>query len=156
MKNNRGLSGIVTTLIIILLVLVAVGVIWGVVNNLLDRSTGTISTTTKCLDIDVRATKVIESETNPGVYNVTLTRKPTGGDEEFGAMMVMFNDVTNTEAVEFDGTLGPLDVKTREFDTTLSDVTTVTNGTKIQITPFFRDDSGQRMLCTTSTEFEFA
>ena len=36
--NKRGLSTVVTTLIIVLLVLVAIGIIWGVVNNLVQEN----------------------------------------------------------------------------------------------------------------------
>jgi len=61
MKNTKGLSTVVTTLIIILLVLVAIGIIWGVVNNLLGKSSGTIEISTKCLDVNVKATKVAVS-----------------------------------------------------------------------------------------------
>lgn len=149
MKKNRGLSGIVTTLIIILLVLVAVGVIWGVVNNLLDRGTGQIETTTKCIDIDIRATKVIPSD-SAGGYNITLERKPTGENVPFGAKVIFFNGNTNTEPFDFGEELDRLRIVTTNIPSGL------VNATKVQVTPYFYDDSGQEVLCPTSTEFEFA
>ena len=36
-KNKRGISGVITMLIIIALVLVAVGLVWYVVNNILEQ-----------------------------------------------------------------------------------------------------------------------
>lgn len=148
MKNNRGLSGIVTTLIIILLVLVAVGVIWGVVNNLLGRSTGTINTATKCLDVDIRATKVIE--TTPGTYDVTLSRKPTGEDG-FGAKIVFFSNVSNSVPEDFGTKLNPLQVSTEEIVTSPG----LVNANRVEVTPYFNDDSGRDILCQSTTTFEF-
>ena len=41
-KNKKGLSEIVTTVIIVLLVLVAVGILWAVVGNMLQGNVDTI------------------------------------------------------------------------------------------------------------------
>ncbi len=150
MKYKKGLSGIVTTLITILLVLVAVGVIWQVVGNLLDKSTSTISTSSKCLDIDIRATKVIPGAV-AGDYNVTLTRKPTG-EGEVGAKLVFYNDNNeNSEPITFSEMLAPLRTATGSIQTT-----GVVNATKVVVTPFFLDEeTGKEVLCTTSFPFEF-
>ena len=148
MKNKKGLSGIVTTLIIILLVLVSVGVIWQVVGNLLDKSTTTIGTSSKCLDIDVRATKVLSTGTDG--YNITITRKPTG-EGEVGAKIVFFSDASNSEPLTFGEMLTPLETATREMT-----ATGVANATYVEVTPFFIDeDSGKETLCSSSTRFEF-
>lgn len=148
MRTKKGLSGIVTTLIIILLVLVAVGVIWGVVNNLLGRSTSTISTSTKCLDVDIRATKV--NETVPGTYDVTLSRKPTG-EGEFGAYLVFFNDVDNSGRERFPVMLEPLETTSEDIATE----GTFTDATRVEVTPFFLDESGKEILCQTTTTLDF-
>ncbi len=147
MKNNKGLSTVVTTLIIILLVLVAVGIIWGVVNNLLGKSTGTIETSTKCLDVNVEATKVVGT---PGsvLYNVTLYRAPTG-DGEVGAKLVFVSDTENSGVRDFGRTLEPLDRYTEEIDAG------ITNATTVEVTTYFEDDSGTEKFCPTTTTFEF-
>lgn len=150
MKNKKGLSGIVTTLIIILLVLVAVGVIWQVVGNLLDKSTATIGSSSKCLDVDLRATKVVNNAIL-GDYNVTISRKPTG-EGEVGARIVFFNDAVNSEPILFGGMLSPLETTTRSVSTGA----TVINATYVEVTAFFIDEeSGKETLCATSTKFEF-
>ena len=147
MRYKKGLSGIVTTLIIILLVLVAVGVIWGVVNNLLGRSTGTINTATKCLDVDIRATKVVNATATS--YVVTLSRKPTGEDE-FGAKLVFFSDSANSEPIDFGSKLDPLETATSAALETM-----LPNANKVEVTPYFNDDSGRDVLCQSTTTFEF-
>jgi hypothetical protein len=147
MKNNKGLSTVVTTLIIILLVLVAVGIIWGVVNNLLGKSSGTIETSTKCLDVDVRATKVTQGLTSTS-YNVTLYRAPTG-DSEVGAKVVFVSDTENSGAIEFGTTLEPLDRFTRELPAGIA------NATSVEVTTYFEDDSGKEKFCPITTTFDF-
>lgn len=149
-KNSKGLSGIVTTLIIILLTLVAVGVIWGVVSNLLGKSTGTVSTSSKCLDVEVRATKVINSSSD-GNYNVTLKRSSTGDEEGVGAKVVFYSDTGNSDPFDFGDTLIPLEVSTKEITGT-----GVTNADKVEVTVYFIDEeSGKETLCSSSTSFEF-
>ena len=150
-KNKKGLSMVVTTLIIILLVLVATGIIWGVVNNLLGRSTGNIQTSAKCLDADIQATKV--NETSEGVYNVTLKRSSTGDAEtSFFAKVVFYNENDNSAPLSFTNGLIPLQTKTQTFTET-----GIANATKIEVTPYFVDaDSGKDQLCPTTTEFEFS
>jgi flagellin-like protein len=49
--EKKGLSAVVTTLIIILLVLVAVGIIWVVVRNVVEEGGSTIDLSVKCLDV---------------------------------------------------------------------------------------------------------
>jgi len=148
MKNNKGLSTVVTTLIIILLVLVAVGIIWGVVNNLLGKSSSTIETSTKCLDVDVRATKVVQGS-DATVYNVTLSRSPSG-DGEVGARL-RFSDADGdtSESVNFGPMLGPFDKLTEDVDTNLA------NATSVEVLPYFKDDSGQEKFCPSTTTFDF-
>lgn len=149
LKNSKGLSEIVTTLILILLTLVAVGVIWGVVNNLLGKSTDTVSTSSKCLDVEVRATKVINT-TSTGNYNVTLKRSPTGDPTGVGAKVIFYSDTGNSEPIPFGDTLVPLEVSTRELVVGLPDAN------KVEVTVYFIDEeSGKETLCPSSTTFEF-
>lgn len=148
MKNKKGLSDIVTTLIIILLVLVAIGVIWAVVSNLLDNSTNKISQANKCLDIDVRATRVVETSTG---YNITLQRSSTG-EGQVGAKIQILSATDVSEVINFgEGVmLNPLDIMTKEVETDLAGATTV------RVTPFFLDeDTNKETLCPATTEFNF-
>ncbi|MDA3836826.1 MAG: hypothetical protein PF542_04340 [Nanoarchaeota archaeon] len=147
MKNKKGLSGIVTTLIIILLVLVAAGVIATVVNNFLDKTSGSADVALKCTDIEVRATKVVQQSTT--VYNVTLNRKPRG-EGEVGAKIVFFSDTSNSEPMPFGEMLSPLETSTKTI--TLVDAL---NATMVSVTPYFLDDSNRERLCEGTYEFKF-
>ena len=144
MKNKKGLSTVVTTLIIVLLVLVAVGIIWGVVNNLLSKSKTSIETGTKCLDLDITAVKVINTTTS-GDYDVTLRRGASGDDEEIYAKIVFYNDSTNTAVLDFTEGLTPLETNTLNMSTELL------NANKVEITPYYMDDNGNDALCPAGT-----
>jgi len=151
MKNKKGLSTVVTILIIILLVLIAIGIIWGVVNNLLNKSKGTIESSTKCLDVDIRATKV--NETTAGTYAVTLKRSAAGEDVEMFAKLVISSPSASSEVMDSGvNGLSPLETITVTVTPT---TTPVTDGTGIEVTPYYLDDSGNEKLCPTTTSLEF-
>ena len=160
MKNNKGLSTVVTTLIIILLVLVAVGIIWGVVNNLLGKSKGTIESSTKCLDLEIRATKVVEWQDNStgepydGNYNVTLRRTASGDDEAIYAKLVFYRATGNTPVLDFGVSLLPLETKTEWI--TSAETGNFTSASKVEVTTYYLDESGNEKLCPAgTTEFNF-
>jgi hypothetical protein len=150
MRNNKGLSTIVTTLIIILLTLVAIGIIWAVVSNLLNRSSGTVESTTKCIDIDIRATKVVEN--GNGNYTITLKRS-ANGEGEMCAKIVIYNNVTQSSVLDFSTRcLQPLESYSQTFDSGLADLT---NANRVEVTPYYLDANNKEKLCTITTNYEF-
>lgn len=149
MKNKKGLSTVVTTLIIILLVLVAVGIIWGVVNNLLNKSSGTIESSTKCLDLEVKAAKVVNTTVDGDDYRVTLTRTAAGDEEDIYAKIVFYNAAGENSVVkDFGEGLQPLETASVEYADT-----EVANASKIEITAYYLDDNGKEKLCPTTSSF---
>ena len=61
-RDKRGMSLIVTTLIIVVLVLVSIGIVWVVVRSIIEGGTEQIDYNTKCLEINLRATAVVNTE----------------------------------------------------------------------------------------------
>jgi hypothetical protein len=198
MKNNKGLSQVVTTLIIILLVLVAIGIIWGVVSNLLDKSKITISSSTRCMDLDVKATKIeattsgsspyddptllcddqdedcaldlggngciagedencsdaTEAVAGSAAYKITFKRSTTGGDIS-GVKVVVYNNASeNTEVMDSATAIGPAATLRLEFIPTTA-MTGEAAITKIEVTPYFTDDSGTEVICSVTATKEF-
>src|SRR3989344_5663953 len=88
-NNKRGLSEIVVTLILILLAIVAVGVVWVVVNNVLKGGEGKINLASSCSEINVEPTVVTNS--SDAIYSVTMTRSASG-DEIAGVKVIIRND----------------------------------------------------------------
>jgi len=143
MKNTRGLSAVVTTLIIILLVLVAIGIIWVVIRNVVEKGTENIDVSVKCLEVDVRATAA--DCTTPTACTYTLERK-AGGDTISGVKLVFSNATETSAAVDVPGNIAPLGTKQGTNDSTLGSVT------KLSVTPYF-EIAGEETLCSQSSEF---
>jgi hypothetical protein len=155
-REKKGLSTVVTTLIIVLLVLAAIAIIWGPIRNLLSTSTSSLNQAS-CFEIELRATKVVNAtsdgggETPDANYNITLRR--SGGASnvaEVGALLIFYSETANTDPLDFGDTLGPAGVKTRTVPTG------VFNANKVEVVPYMVDsDSREQIICSSSTTFEF-
>jgi hypothetical protein len=91
-KNKKGLSGIVITLIIIVLSLVAIGVVWGVVRAVIKSNSGQIQTGS--LTVDLAITNAYEQS---GAINVYVKRNV--GEGEITKIKFVLSDGANSEVV---------------------------------------------------------
>lgn len=147
--KKKGLSTIVITLILILLSLVAVGVVWFVVNNILKSSGQGIDVGAKCLNVNLEATKVI---CTGGTCDVTLKRTGTESDAIAGVKLV-FRDSTAEESSSVIDEAGNVEALAGKV---IQDIDTgLTAPDKIEVTAYFEDDSGNEQLCSQSNPFEF-
>jgi len=134
--KKRGMSAVVTTLIIILLTIVAIGIVWVVVKNILDKGSDEISLTGLTLDLEiVRA--VVDGDT----LSVTVKRNP--GDGNLVGINFVISDGEKSTVVRRDTTLAELGVQTFTF--TLSQLP-VDDITSIAIAPIFETASGKEIL----------
>ena len=151
--NKKGLSDIIATLLIILLTLVAVGIIWVVIRNVVQGGADTIDLSSKCIAVELNAVTV--SETSSGIYNVTLKRS-ADSEGDIGVKVNVFSGSASSSGVLDFGAFGDLDslgTITRTIDTNV--VTTVTGGNKVEFTAFFQDSSGNDQLCSQTNTFNF-
>jgi len=137
--NKRGLSAIVTTLLVILLVLVAVGIVWVVVRNIIRSGAEGVEYSAKCLNIEVRGT-TIDCGT-PSACVVTLTRTGTNNDAIEGVKLVFFNETGNSGVIDESENIEALVGKTITVDSKL------TAPNKIEVTVYFEDTSENEQLC---------
>lgn len=154
--NKRGLSTIVVTLIIILLSLVAVGVVWVVVRNLITGGSQNVEINTKCLSVTVEATKVNCSDgaTNK-ICDVQLMRTGTGSDEIGGVKLVFKNETSGVSSslINVAGNIEPLvGDKETGLDTGILNAVGVNT---VEITVFFQDASGNEQICSETNSFSF-
>ena len=142
------MSAVVTTLIIILLVIVALGIIWVVIKNVIDSGVEQVDLSSKCREVEIQATKL--NETSSGNYDVTLTRTGTG-DTIAGIKIVLANVATNTYSAPLDfDALTPLKTDTQSFSDT-----GVVDANKIQMTVWFLSDLGEEQICPITVTKEF-
>jgi len=150
-KNKKGLSTVVTTLIIILLVLVAVGIIWIVVRGIIETGADTVDYSVKCLEVDVRATAVTNCAGDPVLCDVTLERK--AGGENIAGVMLVFRDTTGastTTPVEISGNIEPLTTSVE-----LSVNSGLTDPERVEVTAYFENTAGEKVVCTQTNPFAF-
>ncbi len=154
MNNQKGLSTIVATLIIILLVLVAVGIIWVVVRNVVQGGTEQIDLSTKCLGVEVIATSAVCGATadggNDGNCSVTVSRN--SDNNEIGGVKLVFSNEAGEDNFIHDvsGDMTPLETKT------VPNIETgVVNASSVEVIVYFMDSSGNEQLCTASIPYEF-
>ena len=146
-KNKKGLSAVVTTLIIILLVLVAIGIVWVVVRNIVEEGTSEVAIKVKCLDVDVRAIAV--NCTDPAACSVTVKRN-AGGEEIAGVKLVFYEGATGGNVVSYDQPIVAL--ATTTITGTDSGLTTPD---KVEVTAYFKNDAGEEQICGQSNSFTF-
>ena len=148
MNNKRGLSDVLATLMIILLVLVAVGIIWVVVRNVVQGGSEQVDLGTKCLAVDVSAVRVVPVTGVPGNYSITLKR---GNDNEgtIGGIRLSLLNATgdSSQILEFGVALQAGQEKTQVRSAG------ILNATRMAYTVYFLDDSGIPKLCSQGKEW---
>jgi len=137
LKNSKGLSEVVTTLIIILLVLVAIGIVWVVVNNILQSGAEQAEIERFTLDLDIKSVKIQENN----VTVVVVKRNPGEGD--FVGLNFVFSDGKNSEIIRQNASLKELD--TKSFTFTLTEINPL-NLKTVSIVPIFKLSSGKEAL----------
>ena len=157
LNNKKGLSTIIVTVILIGLTIVAVGIVWVVVNNTLKRGAESTDISSKCLDIQVGPTAVSCSggtATLAGTCTVQLSRTGTNADVIAGVKVVAINS-TGTRSIVKDST-GDLSIaegRTVSVDTPIGMVSASIN--KIESTVYFTDTAGRTQHCPQPNVFTF-
>ncbi len=146
MNNKRGLSGIVTVLMFILLAFVAVGLIWGVVINIVQSGADQVDLSSKCLELDLSVTQTncIDGLVGGG-DNCSITIKRKGAGDAIGGIKLVLTNVTAEENFIHDeaGNINPLELKTVQIDNT-----SISNVNSVDILPYLVDEFGNDQDCT--------
>jgi hypothetical protein len=145
-KDRKGLSLILSLLMVLLLIFVAIGIFWFATRGVLEEGTEQLALGSKCLEIDVRATAV---SCVAGVCDITYTRS-SGGDEIAGVKLVV-SDGTQSNITDIPGNMNPLDTTT-EYDF----ATGLTTPTSVEVAVYFIGASGTQQLCAQTNVFTIA
>jgi len=157
MQNKKGLSDIVVTLLIVVLSLVAIGVVWTVVNNLVKSGTSSADLSSKCLGVTLEVTQVNCSGASGNKRcDVQVMRSGSTTDTLSGVKLVFRNEtsgISSSSAVDYTGDI-PAAVGKRL--TGLDTLVAYTAGlTSVEVTPYFKDSSGNLQLCSQTVTFGF-
>lgn len=133
MRDNRGLSQVVTTIVVILLILVSVGIIWGVVNVFLNKGAESISLDSFMVDLKIESAKINYSS---GIASIKVARG--GGDGELSGIKIVVEDERNSEVFEESAAdLAPLAKRTYDLDLGSREFLDIATIKKIYIAPVY-------------------
>ena len=110
-KNQRGISAVVTTLLIILLALVAIGIVWVVIRNIISEGVEEISFERFYFDLSIKNAYIDSQDVKVGV------RRSPGGGDLIGVEFI-FYDGTNSFLIEKKLPLKELEERTFTFNST--------------------------------------
>ncbi len=152
MKSKRGLDAVVTTLIIVLLAIVAIGIVWVVVRNVLSSSSQQLSLNQECLAVQMQVKNVVAVPGQPGNYTVTLMRESTGSslNQTVGVKVSMSNSTASGPTTDFGG-----GYQFNELDTHAATVVGVTGANELSFTAYFTSSAGTQQLCSQTGTYPF-
>ncbi len=152
--DKKGLSTIVITLIIILVSLVAIGIIWVVVRNLVGSGSGQIEINAKCISTDIQAVTSNCSAVAPKSCTVRFERTGTE-TSSIGGLKLVFKNVTSGTTYE---TSTVIDVS-GNVDRLLGKTTTVPTGltgvNRVEVSTYFADSQGNAQICSQTNTLVF-
>ena len=148
MKNSkRGLSTIVTTLIIILLVFIAVGIVWVVIQDVIQGGTETIDFQAQCLEISLEVTKVLcYPDLGGGDEICDITVKRNSGGEDFSGIKIIMGDANSDDEKVYEENTGINQLETHTFIGVGGWFHNV-DRTSIEVTPYFLTPVGEKVIC---------
>ena len=129
LKDKKGLSDIVVTLIIIVLSLVAIGVVWVVVSNVLKSSSSQASFQFGTLFLDLKIDKVLIDSNG----NLVATVSRGAGQGELTGIDFVVSDGQNSQVIKKSTTIQELGTQTFTF--TPSDISGLSGNLQIDIAP---------------------
>lgn len=137
MKTNKGLSTIIATIMMILFVLVAVGIVWAIIQNLLDEETEEISSGLDRISLSINRLSVNITNTN-----VDLIINRDIGQGKLTKIKIILYDEDGSYSEDVDAsTLSELG--SRKFSIGTGGLTNIN---KISIAPIVESESGKETL----------
>jgi len=150
MENKKALSTVVTTLIILLLVLVSVGIFWGVSGGIINKTASQADLNNKCISANIQATKLTCAGVAPFTCDVTFARATgQGSDPVEGVKLIFTTATTRSNIVPVSGDVPQLTGKVITGQTT----GLTAQATGVEVTVYFKDSTGKDFICPQTRTF---
>ncbi len=143
--EKKGLSAVVGTILIILLVIVAVGIIWAVVGGLFRGSADEISTGQFLIDLEIKSASLSGTEVSVGV-------KRNVGAGTLSGIKFVFSDGESTKTAEESTSMDELNQESFKFDIAALGIP---DAYEVSIAPIFKSASGADVLGNIVDRAEF-
>jgi len=145
--QKKAISGIVTTMLIVLVSVAAVLIVWGVVKNMIQGTSDSI--TTGCIGMDLSITKC-----NITSSQVTVERGTGGGN-----MTNLIIKVTHTSGDSDTVRCAAMDIlQTKTFNTSacIGSPKALADGDVVNVAAFIQTESGSESTCDLALRSDFA
>lgn len=134
MKNRKGLSNVVATVLIVLLALAAIAIVWSFIQPSIEETSTTLDVSQKCLQTEVTVTYC--NSTSPGEVKVQYNR----GDDLTGVFAIVDDGAGGT-------TTGQAAVTSPSVLSTYTVAITSTAGNTAKAAAIVADENGQDHVC---------
>lgn len=145
MKNKKGLSDVVTIVLIILLALAAVGIIWAFIKPTIENTGSGIDLSAQCFNTEVKPTRcLLEDTSDPpnGIDKATVNIQLAKGEATMVKAIIEFNDgTTSVQEIAAPELLGTTSITFTGLTKTV---------TKAYAAAVISDDSGNTKTCDVS------
>ncbi|MEX0932980.1 MAG: hypothetical protein WDZ77_02690 [Candidatus Pacearchaeota archaeon] len=145
--SKKGISTVIVTLIVIVLSLVAIGIVWGVANNLIQEESEAVGQGVEGLLLSLKIESAIIEEN--GEVSVTVKRG-VGGREVVGLNFI-FYDGQNSETIREDVPFEEFSLK--KFTFTLLEINPE-NLEEVSVAPVYKRSSGEEFEGEIFNSFE--
>lgn len=142
MIRKRGLSSVVTTLLIILVAIVAIGIVWVVIKNVLNQGTSGIGISQFTLDLGIKSAYI-----NGQIVNVDVRR--SAGQGNITGVHFIFHNGTSSVGIDKEISLAPLEEKSFVF--TADEVGGIENLELVSVAPLFSSGGKNQVGDITDT-----
>ncbi len=134
--NKKGVSAIVATLIIILLVIVSAGIVWVAIRNIISEGAEGIELGSFFLDLQIQKVNVERDQ-----IKVTVKRGGGDGETEISVIAFIISDGENSQTIKKETTLKELE--TQKFTISSSEFADIAFVKEISIAPGITSESGK-------------
>lgn len=159
MRNNKALSQVVTTVIFVSLALIAIGIVWAVIQGLVQKGSADVDINSKCLAIDFTidsASCAEATEILNGSCDVTVTRK-AGGEAVSGFYAKYTNKAGEASGLmSAASTIGQLETTSLSFDEIAETPIPTVEGGKVEVTAYLTDASNNPVPCARTVTYNIA
>lgn len=145
-NDKRGLSGVIETVVLILLVLGAVVIIWAFVNNLISDNLEDISVSLNNVQLKIRNVGVVDTGT--GLVNVQVERLT--GEGNLTGIKFVFDNGDSTFTVNNYTSLGILEKRIYNLQVSDFDLALLED---VRVAPLYKSESGKEKIGNVADEY---
>jgi len=150
MKNKRGMSAVITTVLLVALVIVAVGIVWAIVSGVIGGATDEVNLASDCLKITITPMAMDCSEESSPLdgssYNCDVTLKRGGTSEkEIAGVAMTFTSTGESKTVYKSGNIPNLDTESKSVDKGALGFNVAP--IQVEVSAYFVKSDGEKYVC---------